>query len=122
MRLSSGNKAVIKNVGNNIMNNPSKIPLSIPNKIQTKKPGTSKSNSRKNTFNNMHSTNNKNMILMRDINSTPGNGLWCQQPVKEEEPYESIIPKLNKDLIELDSERESDKKIIIYNLNYKLKT
>ena len=112
MRPSSGNKALIKNVGNNIMNNPSKIPSSIPNKTQIKKPGTSKSNSRKNNFNNIHSTNNKNMILMRDINSTPGNGLWCQQPLKEEEPYESIIPKLNKDLIELDPERESDKKII----------
>lgn len=95
MRPSSGK--TIKKAGNNIIN------------PQKGKPSTSKNYKRPNKIIN---TAPKNVILMPDINSTPGNGLWCQQVSKEDKPYESIIPTLNMATLEIDPEKEANKKLI----------
>lgn len=52
-----------------------------------------------------------NVILMRDNVSSPGTGLWCQK-TNVDQPYESIIPKLNKENLSIDPEKEVDKKLI----------
>ena len=71
MRPSSGK--TIKSAGNNVIH---------PTK---QKPTTTKPMNRR--ANKIVSTAPKNVVLMRDINSTPGNGLWCQQVSKQDKPY-----------------------------------
>lgn len=88
MRPNSGK--AIKKAGNNIVSKP--------------KPGSQKGK--------IKPVNNNNVILMRDLLSTPGNGLWCQGKV--DEPYQSIIPELTKgeQLLTKDPQWEADKQLI----------
>ena len=104
MRPSSGK--TIKSAGNNVIH---------PTK---QKPTTTKPMNRR--ANKIVSTAPKNVVLMRDINSTPGNGLWCQQVSKQDKPYQSIIPSLNTAALDIDPEKEADKKLISQ-LKYQVK-
>ena len=59
----------------------------------------------------------KNILLVQEPNSMPGNGLWChipkQKELVQEKPYESVIPKIKAEAEQLiDAEKSADKKLI----------
>ena len=110
----------IKTAGNNIIKSNNNLPSkrqqsnnkkinnnnTSSNNIKRKKPSTPSINQR-----------DRNIILVQGPNAMPGNGLWCQMPkqkeLKEDKPYESIIPKIKAEAeLLLDPEKAADKKLI----------